>query len=177
MLWADRPDSKVATSCLFSLHLGPGPLGAYLQPERRQLVYVPVGTPAVIEDVVVLNSAKSRELKGWIGSYLDKCPLLQADPVILEPIMKVVVTVPEEYMGDVIGDLNSRRGRINGMEAVSGAQQITAMVPLSEMFGYATDLRSKTQGRGQYTMEPDHYAEVPKFVSDNIISERGKKAE
>ena len=84
MLWADRPDSKVATSCLFSLHLGPGPLGAYLQPERRQLVYVPVGTPAVIEDGVVLNSAKSRELKGWIGSYLDKCPLLQADPVILE---------------------------------------------------------------------------------------------
>ena len=84
VLWADRPDSKVATSCLFSLHLGPGPLGAYLQPERRQLVYVPVGTPAVIEDVVVLNSAKSRELKGWIGSYLDKCPLLQADPVILE---------------------------------------------------------------------------------------------
>ena len=84
VLWADRPDSKVATSCLFSVHLGPGPLGAFLQPERRQLVYVPVGTPAVIEDVVVLNSAKSRELQGWIGSNIDKCPLLQADPVILE---------------------------------------------------------------------------------------------
>ena len=91
--------------------------------------------------------------------------------------MKVVVTVPEDYMGDVIGDLNARRGMIQGMDAVSGAQQITAMVPLSEMFGYATDMRSKTQGRGQYTMEPDHYAEVPKFVSDSIISERGKKAE
>ena len=101
----------------------------------------------------------------------------KADPVILEPIMKVVVIVPEDYMGDVIGDLNSRRGMIMGMEAVSGAQQIQAMVPLSEMFGYATDMRSKTQGRGQYTMEPDHYAEVPKSVSDNIISERGKKGE
>ena len=111
------------------------------------------------------------------GSMAFKEAMRKADPVILEPIMKVVVTVPEEYMGDVIGDLNSRRGMINGMEAVSGAQQITAMVPLSEMFGYATDMRSKTQGRGQYTMEPDHYAEVPKFVSDSIISERGKKAE
>ena len=98
------------------------------------------------------------------GSMAFKEAMRKADPVILEPIMKVVVTVPEEYMGDVIGDLNSRRGLINGMEAVSGAQQITAMVPLSEMFGYATDMRSKTQGRGQYTMEPDHYAEVPKFV-------------
>ena len=111
------------------------------------------------------------------GSMAFKEAARKADPVILEPIMKVVVTVPEEYMGDVIGDLNSRRGLISGMEAVSGAQQINAMVPLSEMFGYATDMRSKTQGRGQYTMEPDHYAEVPKFVSDNIISERGKKSE
>ena len=111
------------------------------------------------------------------GSMAFKEAARKADPVILEPIMKVVVTVPEEYMGDVIGDLNSRRGLISGMEAVSGAQQINAMVPLSEMSGYATDMRSKTQGRGQYTMEPDHYAEVPKFVSDNIISERGKKSE
>ena len=101
----------------------------------------------------------------------------KADPVILEPIMKVVVIVPEEYMGDVIGDLNSRRGMIMGMEAVSGAQQINAMVPLSEMFGYATDMRSKTQGRGQYTMEPDHYAEVPKNISESIITARGKKSE
>ena len=111
------------------------------------------------------------------GSMAFKEAMKKADPVILEPIMKVVVTVPEDYMGDVIGDLNARRGMIQGMDAVSGAQQITAMVPLSEMFGYATDMRSKTQGRGQYTMEPDHYAEVPKFVSDSIISERGKKAE
>ena len=111
------------------------------------------------------------------GSMAFKEAMRKADPVILEPIMKVVVIVPEDYMGDVIGDLNSRRGMIMGMEAVSGAQQIQAMVPLSEMFGYATDMRSKTQGRGQYTMEPDHYAEVPKSVSDNIISERGKKGE
>ena len=89
--------------------------------------------------------------------------------------MKVVVVVPEEYMGDVIGDLNSRRGMIQGMEAISGAQQITAHVPLSEMFGYATDMRSKTQGRGQYVMEPDSYAEVPKSVSEKIISDRSKK--
>ena len=88
---------------------------------------------------------------------------------------KVTVTVPEEYMGDVIGDLNSRRGMIQGMEAVAGAQRIIAMVPLSEMFGYATDMRSKTQGRGQYVMEPDSYAEVPKNIADDIISARSKK--
>ena len=88
------------------------------------------------------------------GSMAFKEAMKKADPVILEPIMKVVVIVPEEYMGDVIGDLNSRRGQIQGMEASTGAQQINALVPLSEMFGYATDLRSKTQGRGQYTMEP-----------------------
>ena len=78
-------------------------------------------------------------------------------------------------MGDVIGDLNSRRGMIQGMEAISGAQQITAHVPLSEMFGYATDLRSKTQGRGQYVMEPSHYTEVPKSIAEQIISTRSKK--
>ncbi len=111
------------------------------------------------------------------GSMAFKEAMRKADPVILEPIMKVVVIVPEEYMGDVIGDLNSRRGMIMGMEAVSGAQQINAMVPLSEMFGYATDMRSKTQGRGQYTMEPDHYAEVPKNISESIITARGKKSE
>ena len=84
--------------------------------------------------------------------------------------MKVSVIVPEDYMGDVIGDLNSRRGQIQGMEARSGAQQIDAFVPLSEMFGYATDLRSRTQGRGQYTMEPSHYTEVPKSIQEKIIS-------
>jgi len=109
------------------------------------------------------------------ASMAFKSGMRKADPVILEPIMKVTVTVPEEYMGDVIGDLNSRRGMIQGMEAVAGAQRIVAMVPLSEMFGYATDMRSKTQGRGQYVMEPDSYAEVPKSIADDIISARSKK--
>ena len=99
----------------------------------------------------------------------------KADPVLLEPIMKVAVIVPDEYMGDVIGDLNSRRGQIQGMEAMSGTQQINAFVPLSGMFGYATDLRSKTQGRGQYSMEPSHYAEVPKSIAENIMAGRAKK--
>ena len=108
------------------------------------------------------------------GSMAFKSAMKQADPVLLEPIMKVTVIVPEEYMGDVIGDINSRRGMIQGMEAVSGAQRINALVPLSEMFGYATDMRSRTQGRGQYTMEPSHYSEVPKSVSEKIIAERKK---
>ena len=111
------------------------------------------------------------------GSMAFKEAMRKADPVLLEPIMKVCVTVPEEYMGDVIGDLNSRRGMILGMDALPGGQRINSEVPLSEMFGYATDMRSKTQGRGQYTMEPAHYAEVPKSVSESIISERGKKSE
>jgi len=109
------------------------------------------------------------------ASMAFKSGMRKADPVILEPIMKVTVTVPEEYMGDVIGDLNSRRGMIQGMEAVAGAQRIIAMVPLSEMFGYATDMRSKTQGRGQYVMEPNNYAEVPKSIADDIITARSKK--
>ena len=99
----------------------------------------------------------------------------KADPVILEPIMKVTVITPEDYMGDVIGDLNSRRGQIQGMESRTGAQQINAFVPLSEMFGYSTDLRSRTQGRGQYTMEPSHYIEVPKSIAEKIMSSRAKK--
>ena len=111
------------------------------------------------------------------GSMAFKEAMRKADPVLMEPIMKVTVITPEEYMGDVIGDLNSRRGMILGMEALPGAQQVNAEVPLSEMFGYATDLRSKTQGRGQYTMEPAHYAEVPKSIAEKIISERGKKSE
>ena len=110
------------------------------------------------------------------GSMALKDALRKGNPVILEPIMKVVVIVPEQYMGDVIGDLNSRRGQIQGMEARNGVEEIRAMVPLSEMFGYATDLRSKTQGRGQYTMEPSHYTEVPKSVSEDIISKRAKQA-
>ena len=109
------------------------------------------------------------------GSMAFKEAMRKADPVILEPIMKVVVTVPEDYMGDIIGDLNSRRGQIQGMESRPGAQQITAFVPLSEMFGYSNALRSKSQGRGQYSMEPSHYIELPKSISDKIISERAKK--
>ena len=109
------------------------------------------------------------------GSMAFKEAMRKADPVLLEPIMKVVVIVPEDYMGDVIGDINSRRGLMQGMEAVTGAQQINALVPLSEMFGYATDLRSRTQGRGQYVMEPSHYAEVPKSVAEAIIAKRVKK--
>ncbi|MBO5929213.1 MAG: elongation factor G [Clostridia bacterium] len=109
------------------------------------------------------------------GSMAFKEAMRKADPILLEPIMKVVVIVPEEYMGDVIGDINSRRGLMQGMEAISGAQQINAQVPLSQMFGYATDLRSRTQGRGQYVMEPSHYAEVPKNIAEDIISTRAKK--
>ena len=106
------------------------------------------------------------------GSMAFKEACQKADPTLLEPIMKVCVIVPEEYMGDVIGDLNSRRGQIQGFEARAGAQQIDAFVPLSEMFGYATDLRSRTQGRGQYTMEPSHYVEIPKNIRDKIIDQR-----
>jgi len=108
------------------------------------------------------------------GSMAFKEACRKADPVLKEPIMKVVVIVPEEYMGDVIGDLNSRRGQIQGMEARNGVQEINALVPLSEMFGYATDLRSNTQGRGQYSMEPSHYAEVPKSIQEKIIESSGK---
>ena len=99
----------------------------------------------------------------------------QAKSVLLEPIMKVEITVPEEYMGDVIGDVNSRRGRLEGMEGVDGMQEIHAFIPLSEMFGYATELRSRTQGRGTYSMEPSHYEEVPKSVFEAIVSSRAKK--
>ena len=106
------------------------------------------------------------------GSMAFKEACQKAGPTLLEPIMKVSVIVPDEYMGDVIGDLNSRRGQIQGFEARSGAQQIDAFVPLAEMFVYATDLRSRTQGRGQYTMEPSHYIEIPKSIQEKIIDQR-----
>ena len=109
------------------------------------------------------------------GSMAFKEACQKAGPTLLEPIMKVCVIVPDEYMGDVIGDLNSRRGQIQGFEARSGAQQIDAFVPLAEMFGYATDLRSCTQGRGQYTMEPAHYIEIPKNIQEKIISQRSNR--
>ncbi|HBR03752.1 MAG TPA: elongation factor G [Ruminiclostridium sp.] len=110
------------------------------------------------------------------GSMAFKDAMRKADPVLLEPIMKVDVTTPDEYMGDVMGDLNSRRGRIEGMDAVSGAQNIHSNVPLSEMFGYATDLRSTTQGRATYTMTPSHYEQVPKSVQEQIVEGRKPKA-
>ena len=108
------------------------------------------------------------------GSMAFKEAMKKADPVLMEPIMQVDVLVPEEYMGDVIGDLNSRRGQIQGMEPRGGVQAIAAAVPLSEMFGYATTLRSRTQGRGQYTMQPSHYTEVPKSIQEKIIDSRTK---
>jgi len=110
------------------------------------------------------------------GSMAFKEAMRKADPVLLEPIMKVDVTTPDEYMGDVMGDLNSRRGRIEGMDAIAGGQHIHAMVPLSEMFGYATDLRSRTQGRATYTMTPSHYEQVPKSVQEEISEGRKGKA-
>ena len=109
------------------------------------------------------------------GSMAFKEGCKQAKSVLLEPIMRVEITVPEEYMGDVIGDVNSRRGRLEGMEPEGGNQVIRAFIPLSEMFGYATDLRSKTQGRGTYSMEPSHYEEVPKSILDTIVASRAKK--
>jgi elongation factor G len=111
------------------------------------------------------------------GSMAFKEACRKANACLLEPIMKVSVIVPEDYMGDVIGDLNSRRGQIQGMEARPGAQQIDALVPLSEMFGYATDLRSRTQGRGQYSMEPHSYVEIPKNIAEKIIAQRGRSEE
>ena len=98
----------------------------------------------------------------------------KADPVLLEPVMKVNVTIPDDYMGDVIGGLSSRRGSITSMEPVSGGQQVTANVPLGEMFGYATDLRSSTQGRGVYAMEPNGFEEVPKSIQEEIVKSRSK---
>ena len=106
------------------------------------------------------------------GSMAFKEAMRKADPVLLEPIMKVSVIVPDEYLGTVIGDLTARRGQIQGQEARSGAQQVDAMVPLANMFGYATDLRSNTQGRGQYTMEPASYTEIPKSIQEKIIDQR-----
>jgi elongation factor G len=104
------------------------------------------------------------------GSMAFKEAAAKADPVLLEPIMKVSIIVPEEYMGDVMGDLNGRRGQITGMETRGGASVIDAFVPLSEMFGYATNLRGRSQGRGQFSMQPSHYTEVPKNIAEKIIS-------
>ena len=132
----------------------------------------------VVDVQVTLNDGSYHEVDSSemafkiAGSMAFKEGMRKADPVLLEPIMKVCVIVPDEYMGDVIGDLNARRGQIQGYEMRSGAQQIDAFVPLSEMFGYATNLRSRTQGRGQYTMEPSHYVELPKSLQEKLIAKR-----
>ena len=110
------------------------------------------------------------------GSMAFKDAMRKADPVLTEPVMKVMVTTPDEYMGDIIGDLNTRRGQVQSMETLPGATQITAFVPLAEMFGYSTDLRSKSQGRAQYSMEPDHFAEVPKSIMEKITKEKSKNS-
>ena len=110
------------------------------------------------------------------GSMAFKECLKKADPCLLEPVMKVDVTVPDDYMGDVIGDLNSRRGRIEGMDTNGNTQEIHAMVPLGEMFGYATALRSRTQGRGVYTMQFAHYEQAPKSITEKVVGERAGKA-
>ena len=108
------------------------------------------------------------------GSMAFKEGMRKAAPILMEPIMRVEIVLPEEYLGDVMGNVSSRRGNLLGMETVNGSQEIKAEIPLSEMFGYATDLRSRTQGRGQYTMTFDHYAEVPRSVAEKIIGERSK---
>ena len=131
--------------------------------------------PGDIESIDHFPQGEHGEIRAvGLGSLQRHIAVDQADPVLLEPIMKVSVITPDDYLGDVIGDLNSRRGQIQGMDARHGVQQVIAFVPLSEMFGYATDLRSKTQGRGQYTMEPSHYVEVPKSIAEKIISSRTK---
>ena len=134
----------------------------------------------VVDVKVTLNDGSYHEVDSSemafkiAGSMAFKNAMKKANPILTEPIMKVVVITPDDYMGDVMGDINSRRGQIQSMDAVSGAQQISAMIPLSNMFGYATDLRSKTQGRGQYSMEPSHFAEIPKNIAAEIIAGKAK---
>ena len=119
------------------------------------------------------HDVDSNELSFKMAARLAyKSGIPQASPVLLEPVCSMKVVIPDSFMGDVIGDLNSRRGQIQGYEMRSGAQQIDAFVPLAEMFGYATDLRSRTQGRGQYTMEPSHYIELPKSLQEKLINKR-----
>ena len=164
-------DNKVVGGAIPKEYIGPVEAGVKEAMENG----VVAGYPMVDVGVTVYDGSyhevDSSEMAFKIaGSMGFRAGALKADPVILEPYMKVEVTVPEEYMGDVIGDLNSRRGRINSMEARNGAQVIGAFGPLSEMFGYATDLRSKTQGRGNYSMEVDHYEEVPRNIAEAIIA-------
>lgn len=134
--------------------------------------YPVLGVKAILYDGSYHDVDSSEMAFKIAGSMAFKDAMKKGDPILLEPIMKVDVTVPEEYMGDVIGDINSRRGRIEGMDSRNGTQIIHGYVPLAEMFGYSTDLRSKTQGRGVYSMEMDHYESVPKSVQEKVVSNR-----
>ena len=136
--------------------------------------FLVVGVHATVYDGSYHEVDSSEMAFHIAGSMAFKEAMQKANPVLLEPIMKVEVTMPEEYMGDVIGDINSRRGRIEGMDDLGGGKIVRGYVPLAEMFGYSTDLRSKTQGRGNYSMFFEKYEQVPKNIQEKIISEKGK---
>ena len=164
-------ENKVVGGAIPKEYIGPIEAGIKQAMEAGVLAGYPVvDVKAIVYDGSFHEVDSSEAAFKVAGSMAFKNGALKADPVILEPYVKVEVIVPEEYMGDVIGDLNSRRGRIDGMEARNGAQVINGFVPLSGMFGYSTDLRSKTQGRGNYSMEVSHYEEVPKNIADGIIA-------
>ena len=164
-------ESKIVGGAIPKEYIGPIENGIKEAMENGVVAGYPmVDIKAVVYDGSYHEVDSSEMAFKVAGSMAFKAGALKANPVLLEPYVKVEVTVPEEYMGDVIGDLNSRRGRIEGMEPRNGVQVINAFVPLSEMFGYATDLRSKTQGRGNYSMEVSYYDEVPKNISDAIVA-------
>ncbi len=171
-------ENKIVGGAIPKEYIAPVQAGVEEAMENGVVAGYPMGDIGVTVYDGSYHEVDSSEMAFKIaGSMGFKSGAAKADPVLLEPYMKVEVTVPEEYMGDVIGDLNSRRGRIEGMEARNGAQIISAFVPLSEMFGYATDLRSKTQGRGNYSMEVDHYEEVPKNIAEAIVAKNKGTAE
>lgn len=169
-------ESKIVGGAVPKEYIGPIEAGIKEAMENGVLAgYEVVDVKATLVDGSYHDVDSSEMAFKVAGSMAFKNCALKADPVLLEPVMKIEITVPEEYMGDVMGDLNSRRGRIEGMEAVDNTQVIRGFVPLSEMFGYATDLRSRTQGRGVYTMQSDHFEEVPKSIADEIIAKRNGK--
>ena len=164
-------ESKIVGGAIPKEYIGPIENGVKEAMENGVVAGYPmVDIKAVVYDGSYHEVDSSEMAFKVAGSMAFKAGATKANPVLLEPYVKVEVTVPEEYMGDVIGDLNSRRGRIEGMEPRNGVEVINAFVPLSEMFGYATDLRSKTQGRGNYSMEVSYYDEVPKNISDAIVA-------
>ena len=166
-------ESKIVGGSVPKEYVGPIESGIREAMEKGVLAgYEMVDIKATLVDGSYHDVDSSEMAFKVAGSMAFKNCALKARPAILEPVMKIEITVPEEYMGEVIGDLNSRRGRIEGMEAVDNTQIIHGFVPLAEMFGYATDLRSKTQGRGVYTMQSDHFEEVPKSIGDEIIAKR-----